>query len=322
MSNLRGYVDFIAVKPFAMLYGLGLTIAVLLFERHNPFIGMVSGLLNITSTDPAVLVVSVTQFLSDTSVLVSVLVGIAISAVVFSVLGSLLFSGFLGSVAEGVDRNVGFPGSAPLGFIAGYRKFMSLSALIAVTVLCLGALLLVWAFSAVPLAVVGRAVELGAINVAALFAASGITLLVVYIGSVFLRVYSLSCLPVIYSGVHNPVRSGFRLAGRNFWEFLSTLFVTDMLVISLLAADVLAGGNIAVFAVRCAFTAAAAAYVPFVVFRRFGSGDSDGGYYDDDGYGYNDFADSDGGDYENEYGQDYEGDDEEGYGEGYGDEYY
>jgi len=312
LRSIVEFIKFVMIKPFIFIYILSLTIAVLFLERYNPLTELLSGLVSVTNTDPAALLISVTQFLSDRTVVIQTMTIMVMAAVLASLAGAVMFSGFLGSFADGAKRCVEFPAAEKTGFLGGYKKFFPMLALFAASVLLFELLMIVWLISAVPLAIVSKAVEIGVLGWYVLPLAFAITVIVVYCGAVFLRVYSLSFIPAFYSSYDKPVRTGFRMAGKCFWRFLRIYFLVDFISLLLIVADYAAQNNIIVFYVRCASSAVIIVYTLFIAFHSFrGVDDVEGDENKGEVFEKSNYADDDDGGNDDDDGDDEEYDDDE-----------
>ena len=295
MKPISKTIKLLITKPFAFIYVLTLTTLVFLFDRYNPLAEMLSGLIKITGADYIELLVSATQYLVDKSVILPMLAVMTVLAVLLALVCAILFAGFLGSLARGTRICASFPAPENMGFWEGYKKrFLSLILLFAVSILSFELLLLVWVISAVPLAVVSRAVEIGVLSDTAMISTAAITLLVVYLGSVLLRVHSLACITTLYSQSKKPIRAGVRYANEKFWVFLRYFFLVDVALIFLLLLDNATQKSVVVLAVRCIVSSIMIFFILIAFFCRFSirSDDDrnrkDGGQSDEEDYdGYN-----------------------------------
>ena len=290
----------------------------MLFEKYNPLPETLSGIVNITNSDYMGLLISASQLITDVSVLAPVMAAMLALAVLLSLCGALLFTGLLGSVADGVRLCGEFQAVGLSGFTDGYKKkFFSVLILFAVTILSFEFLILVWIISAVPLAVIGKAAEIGVLDRVAYMATLIVTMSIVYFGAMFLRIYSFSCIPAIYSNYKKSIKSGFKCAGRFFKDFLGYFLFVDVIQLIMLLLYGVADNNTVIFVARCAITAFSMMFLLFVFFYYFNRGYESGksgyneetiGYYDATG----DYDDADEDDEADEYYEpdDYGGDDD------------
>ena len=309
MKSTKNFIEFLTIKPFVLLYTLILTTLVMMLERYNPLPELLSGLITVTNSDYSGLLVSVTQLLTEASIIAPMILVMLVLAVLLSMAGALLFTGFFGTIADGAEQCGVFTAKKPTGFIWGYRKnFLPMLAVFAVMVIGFELLLPIWLVASVPYAIVAKAVEAGVMNQATLFTTATITFLILYLGATLLRVYTLACIPALYSPVKKPVKVGIKYAGKAFWSLLVYLLCVDFLQALMLIIYAIARENIVLFVVRCGLMAVSVVFILFVLFDKFGSVGMkpDGGY---DEYG-DEYDDDDDYEYDDEY-DDEEYDDDE-----------
>jgi hypothetical protein len=251
-----------------------LTTLVLLLEKYNPLPELLSGLISKTNTDYVGFLISISQYLTDSRMIIPIILTVLALAAATAIIGAVLLPGVFGMISDGAKRCSGFPAAERMGFFRGYRKnFLTMLILLAVSVLCLELLLLVWAISSVPLAIVSKAFEVGVMNNTALWFAIAITLLVVYFGFVLLRVYSLSCIPAFYSNSQRPVRAGLKYASEHFGTFLKYFLLVDTVNLIIIILNSAMPNSAILLILRCAISTLSTAFILFLFFCFFARDD-------------------------------------------------
>ena len=266
-----------AVRSALFLYLFALITGGALISHIVPIVGIVSGAIALSELNALSSVVSFAQWLiADNNIRYTFLFIIAAPAPV-AILGASLFAGALGSFASGMETGCGFPAKTGMGIRNGYRKrFRHVLTLFYATSIVSLALIFTWIIAAIPLAVIRELESRGALQTVFYYITLAVTLLAFYLGSLFLRVYSLSFLPALYSGARKPVASAFSFASRGFFRVAGRYIIADIALASLISLYAYFGKPVYFLLLNCLVTTAFVFYLLYITFNT----------YADEGYGF------------------------------------
>jgi hypothetical protein len=226
------FLRLLLKKPALFIYLLLLISAGALSLTFFPIVDLVAGLIRLSDQNALAGVVSFAQWILAGDTIKYTIALLFAAPLPISAVLSLLLSGAFGSFAAGMESACGFPAKAGASFPRGLQKrFFHVFLLFYATLTVLLLLTLVWVIAAIPLAVIGELTDRGVFTRAVLNVSVAITALVMYGGSLFLRVYFISFVPSLFSGSHRPVRAAFSFAGHNFFRVARHSVVADIVFI-------------------------------------------------------------------------------------------
>jgi hypothetical protein len=264
---VRGLLRVIRRKPAVFLYILILTTALLLLGRLIPLGGMLSGLTTLADASFPDSVVAFAQWITVPDMLFYTVAALFAAALLLSMILSLFFSGALGAFADGMRRTDGFRAKSGMGFWGGYKRFMNLATLLFVFLFAFLLLLFVWTVAATPLAIINRAVEVGALKNSVRNVTIAFTAFAAYFGLLFLRVYFFAFLPALYGRTGRPIRSALSYASGRFFRLAKFFFITDVVLIFLTSLYRFTGGALGVLFLNGLLMALSLLFLLFIVFR-------------------------------------------------------
>ena len=279
------FIKIFVSRSGLFLYLFALITASSLAFQILPITDIISGLIVLADTNALSGIVSFAQWVIADGVLQYTIMIIFAVPVPLAIILSLLFAGAFGSFAKGMDRSCGFPAKANMGFWGGYRSrsiqvFLLFYAIIALILL----FAFVWIISAIPLAVINELVSRGALQPGIFYALLSVTLMAVYIGLMFLRIYSMSFVPALFSGSRKPVFSAFSFASHSFFHISKYYIATDVLFILLSILYNYFEQSIYMLLFNCAITALLIFILFYMIFRVYAA----------KGYGYDELDGFDG----------------------------
>jgi hypothetical protein len=312
LTAIKKFIELAKRRPFVVLYALAVFTGLALLVRFIPVVDIAMGFASLSNSSPLDSAVSLARWIAaPDTLLVSLLAMLGVSLFV-AMLAALLFAGAIGAFARGVADVCGFQSDGGTGFWSGYQKrFMNVMALFFVTLSGLLLMAFIWLVASIPLAIVNEMSERGDLgrnvyNFVVIF-----TAFIVYSGLLIFRLYSLACLPTLFSGSEKPIRGAFSFAGRNFFAIARYFVAADVTQAFLFSLYGFFQKNIVLFYFNCAFTTAVVlflAFIPFFFYTRDSVGHAVGAAGEDGGEANWDGFDGDRGEGEREGGERYDED--------------
>jgi len=245
LSLTGRFLKLIFTRAALFIYLFVLVVAAALFLYYIPIADILAGLMALAESSVLTSIVSFAQWVTAGVNLRYTALFIVAAPLPFAIISSLLFSGALGSFASGMETALGFPAKYGMDFFSGFRRrFIHFLLLVYITVLIGLLLIFIWVVAAVPLAIIRELEIREMIRDVVLYATLAATALFAYICIIFLRVYSASFMPALYSGAYRPVAASFSFAGRNFFRVSRNYLLSDILLALHLALYYATGGNL------------------------------------------------------------------------------
>jgi hypothetical protein len=252
MGVLRNAISVIIRKPFTVIYMGFIVLMLLIFARINPVFPLISGFGKAADGDFFKQVISVLQFLIQPDVLPYLVPGIVVFSMTFGLLFSLFMSGYFY-----VLNNAGSKASSKTGklFAQGTRKlFLKIFVISSITMIALSIFSIFMLVAAVPLMILLRTVSIENIRMLLISVlVLLLTIFVLFLGSMYFRVYIYFWFPAAASGHKNPFRTGKKVADRYFWKLVFALFMFDVVLISGMFLFTYFEDNIYLFATKWLF---------------------------------------------------------------------
>ena len=267
MIVISKFWDFIKKRPLIAIYILVLNTALLLLERFISVSDIVLGFTSLANVGLLDSIVSFTQMITGPAMLPYTVLFLLLSSLLIAMLMALLFSGAIGSMARAMKLVDEFPASRKMGFLEGYKsRFVNMLCLFFVGILCFEVLLLIWFVAAIPLAIINKAVEFGALNKVILNSTIVATVFIIYCGSLFVRINFMACIPSFYARTKKKVREGLGYAGESFFGIARYFLIFDVVRIFEMSLNSLFQKNIPMFVIDCLFSTVSILFLMFIIF--------------------------------------------------------
>lgn len=239
-------------RPFIIIMIGILMLVAAVVNAFIPVIAMIMGIINLTGGGIFEGILSILQMLIEPSVILTVLIILAIFALVASAAAGLLLPGYLLVVRDSVDR-----GDKKQGlFLAGLKKYFFKVFLIAVRAVPFTALLAVFLMVAgVPAIVVTKAALTTRPNlmIAAVFI-DIVTISVLFMSVSFFKAYIFMWFLAAVEGMAKPFKAGKSIADRNFWKFALGMLAFDVVFVAAIFAIYLSDNQLFRYAAGWVFT--------------------------------------------------------------------
>ncbi|MCL2058678.1 MAG: hypothetical protein FWH01_06415 [Oscillospiraceae bacterium] len=286
MRSIYRFIKVLHVKSALYLYIFIIITAGALALHLFPVVEMVAGLIELADSNALTGVVSFAQWiLADDVARYTFMLIIAVPAPL-ALVCTLLFAGTFGSFASGMETCCGYPAKAGIGLLGGYKKmFVQIFMLFFAVFVLLLLIIFVWIVSAVPLAVINELESRGLIQTAILNASLVLTILVVYLGLLYLRVYAMSFVPALYSNARKPLSSALAFAGRSFFRVAKYFFAADVVLVLIVSLYNYLDKAIYMLLANCLISSSLIFMLFYVMFNTYAA----------EGYGYDGYSDRYGG---------------------------
>ena len=137
-------------------------------------------------------------------------------------------------------------------------------------------MLLVWVIGAIPLAIINELRGRGAIQASVYNVTLTLTMLVAYIGLLFIRIFPMAMIPAMYSGSQRPAPAAFSFAGRNFFKLAKFFLITDAIQFFMSSLYNSIGKSLIILFINSILTTTIIFFLFYVIFDTYAA----------DGYGY------------------------------------
>lgn len=273
MGAFRNAVAAIIRKPFIVIYMGFIMLILCVLSRINPLFPLIAGFARAADADIFEQVISILQFFMQRDVLPYLIPGIFVFSITAGLAASLFLSGYFYVLNKTVNKASSKNGKE---FIRGTRMLFTRMFIIsssAFAALCIFTIFMLVA--SVPLMIILRAVSIEKpqmllISVLVML----LTIIVLFLGSMYFRIYIFFWFPAAVCGHKKPFRAGKKAADRYFWKLVFAFLVFDLVFISVMFLFTYFEDNIYLFAAKWLFMTLHATLLSSYVFSAYklGSG--------------------------------------------------
>lgn len=216
-------------RPFILIfYGIIFSIYYFFIDKINPLFTTIYGLNSMGDSDILGSLVALLQLLFEPEILTKGLLIFGALVLGVSLFVGLVFSGFFNTISSCVEKGVRTKGS----FSSGIRKYFAKMFVAMLIVLIGGVLILtILMVASVPAIVVTKAATGKASFIIVAVLLDLITVVAVFFGINFYKIYVVFWFPAIFSG-KKSFWLGKQTADSHFWGVLIRLLVLDMIFIA------------------------------------------------------------------------------------------
>jgi len=221
---------YVMLKRPALLALMGLvTFAVCILVYFNPIFNLLVGMGAISGSSIFENIIYVIQFVSKPSILIKILVGIFALSVVVAILMGLIFSGFFYMTNITLYRKK----ASARDFFTGVRRyFVRLSIMFLIVINIIVAFVIAMLIASVPAIIITNSWMKNSHNVlAAMLFINIVTVGIIFIGFMFVRIYSLFWFPAVYNEQKNPYRTMKSMIDNCFWRIVLRFMAFDLVYI-------------------------------------------------------------------------------------------
>lgn len=218
-------------KPFLAAYMAAVMLLLCILSRLNPLLPVLSGYERAADADLFEQIISLLQFFLQKDILPYAILGTAVFSLAGGLAAALFFSGYfnvLGNAVRGVSKTVA------KDFAKGFKQLflrMFIASAAVLFVLCFFVLFML--VSSVPLMLIMRDITIERPNVLAVSVLVAVlTAAVLFLGSMYFRIYALFYLPAVAARAEKPFRAGKKAVDRYFWKTVFAFFIFDVAMIS------------------------------------------------------------------------------------------
>lgn len=213
-----------------VLWYMGLLLLVFyLIDYYNPLSGIISGMYTFMEDDILKSIVSLVQFVFNSSILPMAAVFIVVASLLGALIGSLAFSGYFQVLNHALECQPKTKGE----YVQGFKNNFSRIFLIFIRILFLTFMLILFLMVAVvPAVIATKAAAAGKIGmVAAAVVVDLLTFAVIFFCLMFFRVYAFFWIPAACFHGSKSFKLGKRIADRAFWPIVGKMVVFDIVFI-------------------------------------------------------------------------------------------
>lgn len=223
MGIIGKTVDIVFKRPFILIY-TGIIVAIfLVLNTYNPVLPLLMGLTSITKSSVFESLVAALQIISDPGFLPVIILGIIGGAIVVSLLGSLLLSGFMFKLDRAVDGLPPKKGEFAFGLKTYFVKILLVNFRTTFLTILFTIFMMV---AGVPAIVITKSsVSDRPELLAAAILVDILTVCVVILGMLFYFSYTLFWYPAIYKNVKKAFVTGKRAVDKGFWKIAGRFLV-------------------------------------------------------------------------------------------------
>ena len=284
MKIVFNFLRLIVARFTLYIYLFTLIAAGAMVFRFLSVYELVAGLIILSESSALSSVVSFAQWIIAVDNIRYTFLIIFAAPIPLALIMSLLFSGAIGSFASGMEANCDYPAKKGISFWRGYKKrFAHIFTLFYAALLIALLMIFVWIVAAIPLAIIKELEGRGALRAAVSNVTLAVTALAVYIGALFLRVYTFSFIPALYSRSRKALVSAFSFAGRNFFRAAKYIVITDVIMIFFASLYDYFDNHIYALLIFCMITTTMVFFLLYTIFYLFAG----------DGYGYDEIEEND-----------------------------
>jgi hypothetical protein len=252
MGVLRNSIAAIIRKPFTVIYMGFLVLILLVLARLNPVFPLIAGFSKAADADFFEQVISILQFFMQPDVLPYLVPGIIVLSTTTGFLFSLFLSGYFYVLNNACGKASSKTGK---DFARGTRQlFLKIFVISSISMAALIVFAIFMLVASVPLMILLRSATIENIRMLLISVlVMLLTIFVLFLGSMYFRVYIYFWFPAAACGHKKPFRTGKRVADQHFWKLVFALFMFDVILISGMFLFTYFEDNIYLFAAKWLF---------------------------------------------------------------------
>jgi len=229
MKLLKNTIRLMKRRPSALLFIGVVMLVYAIIDSYNPILPIFLGLGSITEGGISEGILSVLQFMIDPEIIPMIILLIFCVSGIGAVVLGFVFSGYCYTINNGIAGRKKFKGE----LIAGLKKYFLKLTWISFRVIFIGILLIIFLLVAsVPAVIITNAADISEPKLlAAALLIDVITVGVIFLGSMYFRIYMFFWYPAAVNQAERPFTAGVRAANRDFWGITGRFLTFDIFFI-------------------------------------------------------------------------------------------